>query len=393
MKIVQINTTCTKGSTGKICMEISKILTENGVENYILHAQDDADYPLGIAYTGRRNIRLQAAKAYLFGNYGFNSVAATRRLIKQLEEIKPDIVHLHNIHSHECHPGILINYLKKEKIKVLWTFHDCWAFTGYCMYFDYSGCDKWKVQCECCPVRRQRSLLFDRSRNLYNRKKELLSGLDLTVVTPSVWLSRLAGESFLKDCAVEVIPNGIDTDTFSPRESEFRVKNNISGYMVLGVSYVWEKRKGIDVFIEMRKRLGSEYTIVLVGADAGSDLPDGIVTVSRTQNQEELAGIYSSADVFFNPTREDNYPTVNMEAVSCGTPVVTFRTGGSGEMLDETCGVTVECNDTDGAVRAIRDICENKLIKRSDCRKKAEEFEKVRCFSEYLTLYNRLLSE
>lgn len=374
-------------------MEISKLLTENGVENYILHAQDDADYPQGIAYTGKMNIKIQAAKARIFGNYGFNSVASTRRLIKHLERIKPDIVHLQNIHSHECNLEILINYLKKEKVKVVWTFHDCWAFTGYCMYFDYPKCDKWKEQCSSCPQRKSKSLILDRSRELYYSKKRLLSGLDLTVVTPSKWLSHLVSESFLKDCRVEVIPNGIDIDTFSYRENDFKIKHNISGYMVLGVSYVWEKRKGIDVFIEMGKKLGSEYTIVLVGADAGSSLPDGIITIPRTQNQEELAEIYSSADVFFNPTREDNYPTVNMEALACSTPVITFKTGGSPEMIDKSCGFAVECDDISGAERAIRNICENRIIKRGDCRKKAEEFEKVRCFSKYLTLYNRLLSE
>jgi len=395
LKVVQINSTCTKGSTGKICMEISKLLTENGVENYILHAQDDADYSQGIAYTGRKNIMFQAAKAQLFGNYGFNSVASTRRLIKHLEWIKPDIVHLHNIHSHECNLEILINYLKKEKIKILWTFHDCWAFTGYCSHYDYMNCNKWKDGCHSCSQYRKKSLFFDRSSELYNRKKELAKGLDITIFTPSKWLSEQVGMSFFKSYPRFVINNGIDLNVFCPKENSIKEKYNIKGNLVLGVSYKWDESKGLDVFSHLAKRLDENYTIMLVGTDKETEksLPPEIVTLRRTHSREELSEVYSAADVFVNPTRADTYPTVNMEAIACGTPVVTFNSGGSPEIIDETCGIVINCDDIDGLENAVRTVCEKSPFKTEDLLKKANGFDKKECFNKYLEIYNRLLSE
>ena len=395
MKVVQINGTCTKGSTGKICLEISKILTDNEVDNWIFHAQSDADYPLGISYCNKWYAKAQVVKAHILGNYGFNAKLSTKKLITHLKRIKPDIVHLHNIHSHECNVEMLFKYLKTTDAKVVWTFHDCWAFTAYCSYFDYVKCNKWKSGCEDCPQYKSKSIIFDRSKGLYERKREMLNGLDLTVVTPSDWLSELVGESFLKDCKRKVIHNGIDLNVFSKRQSDFKQKHNITGYMVLGVAYKWEKRKGIDVFCRMRELLGDEYTIVMVGTDEKVEklLPQGIIPVRKTLNQIELAEIYSSADVFLNPTREDNFPTVNMEAIACGTPVVTFRTGGSTEMIDNYSGVAVNCDDIDATQKAIRKICEQGAIPREACIKKAREFDKNKCFSDYLALYKRLLSE
>lgn len=376
-------------------MEISKLLTENGIENYILHAQDDADYPQGIAYTGKMNIKIQAAKARIFGNYGFNSIASTRRLIKNLERIKPDIVHLQNIHSHECNLEILINYLKKEKVKVVWTFHDCWAFTAYCPHFDYIRCNKWIEGCHSCPQYRKKSLLLDRSKEIYRRKKEIANGMDLTIITPSDWLSRLVGESFFRNYPRYVINNGIDLNVFYQRENSIKDKYNINGKLVLGVSYKWDKSKGLDVFLQLAKRLGHNYTIMLVGTDRDTEkiLPPEIIAVRRTHSRDELSEIYSAADVFVNPTREDTYPTVNMEAIACGTAVVTFNSGGSPEIIDEDCGIVINCDDIDGLESAIRTVCESSTFKSEIMLKKATEFDRKKCFSKYLTLYNRLLSE
>lgn len=394
MKVVQINSSCTKGSTGKVCIEISKVLTQNGIENYILHAQSDSDYPLGISYCNEKYIKIQSIKSRILGNYGFNSGLSTKRLINNLKEIKPDVVHIHNIHTHECNIGILLNYLKEKKIKVFWTFHDCWAFTGYCPHFDYIQCSKWKTECHACPQRLSKSIFFDRSRQLYRRKKEITNGLDLNIFTPSEWLSDLVGESFLRDYPRTVINNGIDLEIFNPKENRVKERHNISGKMILGVSYIWDKSKGIDVFIELRKRLSNEYTILLVGVDKKTErlLPDGIIAVGRTNSAEELAEYYSACDVFVNPTREDTYPTVNMEAIACGAPIVTFKTGGSPEIIDSTCGIAVPRDDIDRLEAAVHRVCKEKPFDKEAFKHKAEEFDRKKSFRKYLAAYEGLLS-
>ncbi len=390
MKVVQINATCGVGSTGKICVGISEILTENNIENYILYSSKGNGYPLGVQCSNDRYIKFQALRSRIYGNYGFNSQRATQRMIDQLEKIRPDIVHLHNIHGHDCNLEMLFDYFKRNKQKLIWTFHDCWAFTGYCTYFDMAKCNKWKDECKNCIQKRDFSWLFDKSTLLCETKKRLFEGLDLTIITPSQWLANLVKQSFLQNYPVKVINNGIDLSVFQPRENDFRKKYGLEGNkVILGVAFGWDKRKGMDAFVELAGRLPSEYSIVLVGTDDKTErqLPDNVISIHRTQNQQELADIYSSADVFVNPTREENYPTVNMESIACGTPVLTFRTGGSPEMLDETCGSVVDCDDIDALEKEIIRICEEKPFSKEACIKKAGEFDKNERFKEYLELY------
>ena len=392
MKIVQVNVTCGQGSTGKICVAVSELLNEKGIENYILYSQGNSDYKNGIKFVGSRwYIKLQALKSRVLGNYGFNSKSATKNLIKEIRKINPDIVHLHNIHSHDCNLDVLFKFLKQSKIKLYWTFHDCWALTGYCPYYDMIVCDKWKTECHSCPQRKEYSWLFDRSCTLHRRKKALFEGLDLTIITPSQWLADQVKQSFLKDYPVKVINNGIDLSIFKPTESDFRKKYNIENKCILlGVAFGWGRRKGLDVFIDLAKRLDEKFQIVLVGTDDNTDklLPDNIISIHRTQNQQELAEIYTAADVFVNPTREENYPTVNMEALACGKPIITFNTGGSPEILDETCGIVVPKNDIDAMFEKINEIQRQKNFSKEACLEKAKSFNMKDKFVEYVNLYN-----
>ena len=389
MIIAQINATCGAGSTGKICISVSELLSENGAENYIFYSSGSSDYPLGIKYANEIAIKIQTLVSRISGNYGFEARSITERLIKELERISPNIIHIHNIHSHSCNLEILFKYIKEKNIKVYWTFHDCWAFTGYCPYFDMIGCDKWKTECNNCPQSGQFSWFFDRSEYLYNKKKSVIEGTDLTIITPSQWLAGLVKESFFKDYPVKVINNGIDLNVFKPTDSDFRKKHNLENkYMVLGVAFGWGARKGLDVFIELSKRLPENYQIVLVGTDDNVDkqLPGNIISIHRTQNQKELAEIYTAADVFANPTREEVLGLVNIESLACGTPVVTFKTGGSPECIDATCGSVVEKNDIDGMTNEVIRICEKKLYSKEACLKKANSFDKDLCFKEYIQL-------
>lgn len=391
MKIVQLNVTCGSGSTGKICLAVSKILNEKEIENYILYSEGESSYENAIKYTGNFQIKLEALKSKVFGEYGFNSKAITKKLINELEKIKPDIVHLHNLHGHGCNLQMLFDYFKKEKTKLYWTFHDCWAFTGYCPHFDMIGCDKWKTQCEKCPQKNAYSFFFDKSDKLYHKKKELFSGLDLTIITPSQWLADLVKKSFLKKYKVMVINNGIDLSSFKPSESDFRQRYNIEDKLiVLGVAFNWDERKGIDVFSYLACTLPSDFQIVLVGTkqEDRKSLPKNIIAVNKTESQKELAQIYTAADVFVNATREDTFPTVNIEALACGTPVITFDTGGSGEIIDESCGIKVEKNDAQSLLNAIMSLKSGEFFSKENCIKRAKNYDMNDKFKEYVKSYN-----
>ena len=390
MKVVQINSTCGAGSTGKICVAVSRLLTQAGVENYILYTLGNSSYDKGRKYSDNKYIMLQAAKARIFGNCGFNSKRATRRLIASLESIKPHIIHIHNIHSHDCDLEMLFRYLKTQKVKLFWTFHDCWSFTGYCHYFTMADCSRWENGCGNCPSRSRHSLLIDRSAELFGKKKELFAGLDMTVITPSAWLGELAGRSFFGNYPIKVINNGIDLSVFRPRERDMRAVLGVEDkFLIMGCSFDWDRRKGIDVFASLAQRLGDGFAIVLVGTNEGLDksLPENIISIHRTADQEELSRIYSAADLFVNPTREENYPTVNMEALACGTPVLTFNTGGSAEILGKDCGLAVERGDVDALEREIRRIEREAPFSREACRAHAESFDMNKRFKEYVDLY------
>ena len=394
-KVVQINATCGIGSTGKICTGISKLMTENNIENYILFSSKTDEYTLGIACSSDRYIKSQAVKSKIFGNYGFNSRTATLKMIDELERIEPDIVHLHNIHGHDCNLEMLFTYFKKKTVKLVWTFHDCWAFTGYYPHFTMMKCDKWKTQCSNCIQAREYSWTLDRSRIIFEKKRKLFQGLNLTIVTPSKWLADLVKQSFLCEYPVEVINNGIDLDIFKPAKNNFREKYGIGDKkIILGVSFGWDKRKGLDVFCELAQRLPDNFQVILVGTDDKIDamLSDNILSIHRTQNQQELVEIYSAADVFVNPTREENYPTVNMESIACGTPVITFKTGGSPEILDGSCGTVVECDNIDILEIEILRVCTGNPFSVEQCINKAKDFDKNEKFKEYLDLYERVIT-
>ncbi len=393
MKVVQINATCGVGSTGKICTGISEIMTEKNVENYILYSSKSNGDPLGIRCSNDVYIKLQALKSRIYGNYGFNSKIVTKKIIDQLEKINPDIVHVHNIHGHDCHFGLLFQYLKKKNIKVVYTFHDCWTLTGYCPHFTMAKCENWMNECGNCVLRKKYSLFFDKSSTNFMQKRDSLQDLDLTIVTPSKWLAGLVKKSFLKNTSVEVIYNGLDLSFFHPVESEFRQKYNLQNKkIVLGVAMGWSDEKGIDVFIDLAKRLDSNYQIVLVGTNDNIDkiLPNNILSIHCTQNQQELAEIYSAADVFANPTRNEVLGMVNIEALACGTPGVTFNSGGSPECYDETCGSVVDCDDIDAFEKEIIRICEENPYSKEACINKAKEFDKNQRFKEYVELYERI---
>ena len=339
------------------------------------------------------------ALGIITGMEGTFSFYSTAELIKQLNSFHPDILHLHNLHGWYINLSLLFDYIKQNHVKVVWTLHDCWPFTGHCPYFDYVGCEKWISGCRDCPQYRDYpESLTDNSARMYEKKKSLFSGVkDLTVVCPSSWLAELVGKSFLGSYDIRVIHNGIDTSVFRNTSSSFRADHGImeDDRMILGVASGWAKRKGIDVFPGLKEQLGDKYKIVVAGIEKGdltrTQLPDGTITIERTTDLDELAQMYSAADVFVNPTREDNYPTVNLEAISCGTPVVTFDTGGSAEAIASGCGISVSKDDIKGMADAVRTICKDRFSYSENCNKASCSFDIDRMAEQYLSLYEELI--
>lgn len=341
MKVLMINSVCGIGSTGRICTDIADELTENGHECKIAFgrkAVPERYQKYAYRITSDGGVKINALKARLFDNEGFNAAGATKKLISFIEEYNPDVIHLNNLHGYYLNVKILFEYLKKTDKKVVWTLHDCWAFTGHCANFQYPVCDKWKTGCfDCVRKTKYPKSFVDNSQKNYLEKERVFCGVkNLTVVTPSEWLARLVKESFLGRYPTKVINNGIDTSVFRPTESDFKERNGLKDKkMILGVANVWDEFKGINDFIGLSKKISDDYRIVLVGLDEKQlgMLPENILGITRTNNTKELAEIYTAADVLFNPTYEDNYPTVNLEAQACETPVVTYDTGGSGESV------------------------------------------------------------
>lgn len=393
MKVLQINATYGSGSTGKICYSVAKLMDKENIENLTLYSQGELKSENAVKIKNKTYYKIQALKSRVFGNYGFNSSSATKEIIRQIKEFSPDIVHLHNIHGHNVNLKTLFTFFKKNpEIKLFWTFHDCWAFTAYCPHYTMAKCYKWQSECSHCKLRKEYSWFFDKSKKLFNRKKELFTGLNLTIVTPSEWLAGEVKKSFMKDYPVKVINNGIDLSVFKPTESDFREKHGIDKdkFLLSGVAFGWGERKGLDVFIELSKRLDkNKYAIVLVGGNAETDklLPKDIISIHRTQNQTELAEIYSSCDLFVNPTREEVLGLVNIEANACGTPVLTFDSGGSPECINKKSGSVVSCDDINGLIKEIERIRNERPFTEESCILRAEEFDADKKFKEYTELY------
>lgn len=385
------------GSTGTIMKQMSEIARSAGYATYCAIAgektgSDQNDCLIISSYTVRR---INEILDKLVSIRGYDSFFSTLFFLKKISQLNPRIIHLHNLHSNYINLPLLFRYIKKRKIKTIWTLHDCWAFTGRCPHFLALSCEKWKTGCHKCeyPLNSYPVAIHNRTSFMWEKKKKWFTGVDdLTIVTPSEWLASMVQQSFLNCYPIKVINNGIDLSIYKRTHSNFREKYHIAhdSHIILGVAFGWNYRKGLDSFIELSRKMDCEkYTVVLVGTDASVEtaLPQNIISIRKTNNQQELAEIYSAADVFVNPTREDTFPTVNIEALACGTPVITYRTGGSPEILDNTCGCVVACNDIDGLEKQIRYICESHPFTSEMCERRAKMYSKNDMLKKYINLY------
>jgi len=400
LKILQINTTVNSGSTGRIAEQIGEVILHKGSKSYIAYSRLGSPSKSKIIKIGSKyDFYSHVLQSRLFDNHGFASKTATKNLIKEIDAISPDIVHLHNIHGYYVHIEVLFNYLNKKKIPIVWTFHDCWSFTGHCSYFDRVDCEKWKTECFSCPMKKYypESWFRDNSKNNFKNKKELFTGHNnITIVTPSLWLKELVSQSFLKKFPTKLIHNGVDISIFKPTLSDIKTKLKIGeSKVILGVASIWDDRKGLDDFIKLNNLFDSNFQIVLVGLSKKQvdSLPSNIIGIERTENIEELAKLYSMADVYVNPTYSDNFPTTNIEALACGTPVITYNTGGSPEAVDKNTGMVIEKGNIKELRNAIDTIInENIKFTAKNCRERAiNKFDKNARFSDYYNLYKDLI--
>ncbi len=331
------------------------------------------------------------------GNYGQGFLLATRQLIRELESFSPDIVQLHNLHHQFFDLKTLFCYLKQKQIPTVWTLHDCWPLTGHCAHYMMSECKRWETGCGKCPdLRHYPAIHRDTTARLFAQKVDMYGHMnDLFLVAPSDWTKDQIERSFLRQHPVTVIKNGIDQTAFRPRQSDFRKRYGLeNAFIVLGVSAFWTKEKGIDVFIQLAESLPPPCKVVLVGGTevAAANFPKEILHIPAIHGTVTLAEIYTAADVFFNPTREEILGLVNVEALACGTPVVTFPTGGSPECIDDSCGIRLTTSTVEEAYDVLSRMAKGEVqFERESCRHYACRFDRENCFAGYQALYDAVL--
>ena len=398
--VLRVNT-----STGRIMQEIGELAMQHGWRSCIAYSKgrdgikscQSEVIPVG----NKWSTIWHGLETRLFDRHGLASNEATRLFVKQIQELKPDVIHIHNIHGYFLNYQILFDFLAKSNIPVIWTVHDCWLYTGHCYYYSYAGCNKWQTGCGHCPQKKEfpASWLIDRSHQNYEDKKQAFTSLpldQLTIVPVSEWIREEMQHSFFRNNQFHVIHNGINTNIFNIYNPEqVKQKYGLNGkHILLGVASIWSREKGFDDCIQMADLLHPDEMLVLVGVrpEQQKKLKKNMLGIPRTENIHQLAELYAAADAFINPTWQDNYPTVNLEAISCGTPVVTYRTGGSIEAITDQTGFIVPQGNVKDMLEAARLISQRgKAYYQQPCRTYAlENFRKEDRYQDYLDLYDKL---
>ncbi len=402
MTVFQISSELNIGSVGRIAEQIGEAVLAEGWESIIAYGREgttstSSSYKIG----DKIDFYLHAFGTRLTDRHGFFSRRATKKLIKEIERINPDVIHMQHLHGYYINIELLFNFLTRFGKPIVWTFHDCWSFTGHCAYYDLVGCFKWQTECDDCPQLGEypKALFKDNSRKNFLDKRRLFNSVDnLTIVPVSKWLEGEVRKSFLGSHRIKTIQNGIDVDKFRASGNNIKTQFNIENkFVILGVANPWDTRKGLRFFIEMASSLTDRFQIVLMGLSKRqiAELPPNIIALQKTNNIDELVDFYSSADVFVNPTLEDTFPTTNLEALACGTPVVTFDSGGSSEAVDAGTGIVVIQKDSTSLIEAISEIEDKgKAYYSNNCRERAlNNFKKEDRFQDYVELYYDILNK
>ncbi|MDO9154789.1 MAG: glycosyltransferase [Paludibacter sp.] len=404
MKVFIINTIENSYSTGSLASGIGRKAKEQGWQVYFAHDNE-------INSSDFKSIRIHNSKlskylhihffTWTLDLHGLGSWLATYNLIRKIKKIKPNVIHLHNIHGYYINIYLLFKYLAKADIPIVWTLHDCWAMTGRCTHFSYIGCEKWKTQCEKCPYKAAKyeyavSHKVDNSRINYNLKKKLFTSVkEMTMVPVSNWLGGIVEESYLSKYRIKVIQNGIDLKLFHPVQNVTKIKTKygLNGkFILLGVASAWTKMKGFEDFIKLNSLLSDEYKIIMVGLSDQQLLsfPSDMIGVKKTKKINELVEIYSVADVILNLSYQESFGLTTIEGFACGIPGIVYNTTASPELITSETGYVVEPNNLDQLLDAINKIKhKGKSHYSAICRKRAEMyFDKEKQFTEYVELYN-----
>lgn len=392
-----INEECGTGSTGRICTDIAAALESNGNEVKIAFGRNADIVPAQYSKYAVRigndiDLKIHGLITRAFDATGFGSMRATRKFIHWIYQFDPDIIHLHNLHGYYINIDLLFSCLKQLNKPVVWTLHDVWPFTGHSAYCDAVGCSKWKNGCENCPQMKVYPKSYvDRSKRNWERKRNIFCGVtNLTIVTPSKWLAELVEDSFLNEYPVKVINNGIDTGKFHKVSTHLRSDLRLQRKKILlSVATVWNDLKGLSDFERLADLLGENYKIILVGGMTNSqekELPESILHIRRTQDVNEMVELYNTADIYLNLTYCDTYPTVNLEAASCGAPVITYAVGGSTESAEMFGGISVRRGDVEAVAHAVRESERLKVVIPADY-----DLDKKRAIKEYIGLYRGVL--
>ena len=400
LKLLQINVAANWGSHGRIAEEIGLEAMAQGWESYIAYGRYANPSKSHIVKIGDLfDHCLHGAQSLLLDRHGLASCGPTKKLIREIEQIKPDLIHLHNIHGFYLNYPILFRYLSTVDIPVVWTLHDCWAFTGHCAWPIHGHCDRFQEQCCHCPLQSKsypKSFLLDRSRSNFKLKKRYFRSLqDLHLVTVSRWLEQQVRLSFMQDMDIRTIYNGLDTEVFRP--SGTPPTSVTDGHpLVLGVCNAWYDWKGLDDMAALREILPDDYEVMVVGVneDQMHRLPEGITCIRRTDSVSQLAEIYSQADVFVNPSKVESFGMTTAEALSCGTPSIVYDTSACPEVVDNLTGRVVPLGDVNALAKAVMEICSlpGREAMRQACRERAIRlFNRQDRYKEYLQLYNEVL--
>lgn len=395
MKVLQINSVCGYGSTGRIVTDLADILHENGHECLIAYGRGQAPAKYqncSVNFGNSWDFRFHVLRTRLLDEHGFGSKNVTQHLLQIIHDFNPDIIHLHNIHGYYLNIEVLFDYLKNCGKPIVWTLHDCWAFTGHCAYFSAFGCTKWKDHCMNCKQKYSYpcSIFRDNSKQNFNRKYHAFTSLsNLTIITPSQWLASIVKKSFLRNYNIKTIYNGIDLNQFKPTPYNVFSEYGIKQKVILGVANKWEKRKGLQDFIDLSRIINNdEYKIVLIGLSRRQikKLPSNILGIERSNSLQELVQYYSSAYVYVNTSIEETLGLTTAEALACGTPVITYNKTAVPEVPDESCGIVVECMPQNIALVLDR----VHYFKKAACIERAKYFDKKERYLEYLSLYNKI---
>lgn len=366
MNILIINSVCGIGSTGRICGELAEKFEKEGNTVKIAYGRSsfvpDRFKKYSVRIGNSFSVAINALKSRLYDNEGLNAKCSTKKFLKWADKFNPDLVWLHNIHGYYVNYELLFEWIKtRPDMQVKWTLHDCWAFTGHCSYFSAIHCDKWKTTCgDCAQKNNYPRAITDNSCGNLERKKRAFTGVkNMTLITPSKWLSSLVKQSFLKDYPVEVRYNEIDRSVFKPTESDFREKYCLTDKkIVLGVASNWNERKGLNDYIKLADIIGDEYKVVLVGLNKKQIkyLPKKILGIERTNDPKELAAVYTAADVFLNLSKEETFGMTTLEAKTCGTEVIVYKDTACEEIVDAIGGYSVVQCDLQAVKKTIEDI-------------------------------------